>query len=265
MNPLRIGTFNLLHGIAMGPAPTDPDLLRTAAVELGADVLGIQEVDRHQERSGSVDQTAEIADAVGAAHWRFVPVVHGTPGEERGWHEGVHDDGENTDGPTYGIGMVSRLPVLSWRVKRFPAAPFAIPLVVPGPNRPRIVRIPDEPRAALAAVVDGPRGPFTVMTAHLSFVPGYNVRQLRAIARWAERFPGPVLLAGDFNLPGSLPRRITGWRALADGATYPSMNPKVQFDHVLAHGLRQDAVVSSQVHRLAVSDHCGLSVDLDLD
>ena len=279
MGTLRIATFNLLHGIPVaaaagfggnpgerptGPPPVDAGLLRASVVELDADVVGLQEVDRHQERSGSADQTAEVADALGAPHWRFVPALHGTPGESRGWSAATDDDGAETEGPTYGIGLVSRLPVRSWQVRRFAAAPFAIPLLVPGNPRPRVVRVPDEPRVALAAVIDGPAGPFTVVTAHLSFVPGFNVRQLRAVAHWAAGLPGPVLIAGDFNLPGSLPRRVTGWDALATCATYPSVRPRVQLDHVLGRGVDPGAVHEVAAHTLPVSDHCALSVDVDL-
>jgi endonuclease/exonuclease/phosphatase family metal-dependent hydrolase len=281
VDTLRIGTFNLLHGMGMvlpesmpdgaddrnrfvEPPPPDPALLRAAAAELDADVLGLQEVDRHQERSGGKDQTAEVADALGATHRRFVPAVHGTPGVEKDWTVATHDDGELTDGPTYGVGLVSRLPVLDWRVKRFDAAPFSIPLLVPGVPRPRLVRIPDEPRVALAAVIDGPSGPFSVVTAHLSFVPGYNLRQVRTLARWASNLPRPCFLIGDFNLPGALPRIATGWDQLAKVATYPSMRPKVQFDHVLARGLPAGSVHDVSAHSLAVSDHCALTVDVAL-
>lgn len=271
----RIGTFNLLHGIPVvgataqatrptGPPEPDLDLLRSSAAALDADVLGIQEVDRHQVRSGFADQTAAVAEALGAAHWRFAPAVHGTPGETKDWSAATADDGADTEGPTYGVGLVSRLPVLDWQVRRFAPAPFSIPLLIPAQPRPRLVRIPDEPRLALAAVIDGPAGPFTVVTAHLSFVPGYNVRQLRALARWARSLPGPVFIAGDFNLPGGIPRRVTGWESLAKGATYPSFKPRVQFDHVLAHGLATAAPRRATVHPLAVSDHCALTVDVGL-
>jgi endonuclease/exonuclease/phosphatase family metal-dependent hydrolase len=274
---LRIGTFNLLHGVAMsgrdasggssaiGPGGPVPDLqqLRAAVTELDADVLGLQEVDRHQDRSGSVDQTAEVAHALGAAHWRFVPAVHGTPGDATAWSISDSDDGQDTDGPTYGVGLVSRLPVLQWQVRRFAAAPFSIPLPVPGGDgRPRMLRVPDEPRVAIAAVIDGPNGPFSVVTAHLSFVPGYNVRQLRTLARWAAGLPGPVVIAGDLNLPGSLPRRLTGWDAPVKAPTYPSLRPKIQFDHVLTRGIAPGAVTDARAWPLAVSDHCAITIDV---
>ena len=131
----------------------------------------------------------------------------------------------STTGPTYGVGMASRWPVRRWWVRRFEPAPFSLPLLVPEQPRPRLLRIPDEPRVALAALVDGPAGVFTAVTCHLSFVPGYNIAQLRALTRWVARMPQPVVLLGDLNLPGALPRWSTGWQSLARVPTYPSYQP----------------------------------------
>lgn len=259
---MRVATFNLLHGRSLAHGGVDVEDLRAAARELDADVVGLQEVDRHQERSGVVDQTAEVAAALGAEHWRFVPAVSGTPGTLASWSLPPDDDGTATAGPMYGVGLVSRLPVRSWSVRRFGPAPVSMPLMVPG-NR-GLTRVPDEPRAAVAAVLDGPSGPMTVLTAHLSFVPGWNVAQLRALREWANGFPAPRLLLGDFNLPGALPRLVTRWTQLARVATYPSWRPRVQFDHVLAAGISEAAVHDVQAPRLPVSDHTALVVDLRL-
>lgn len=253
---MRIATFNLLSGRGVPDGTVSADNLRAAAEALDADVVGLQEVDRLQERSGGTDQTACVAEALGARWSRFVPAVEGTPGAA--WTPSSADDGADVEGPSYGLALVSRLPVLSWRVRRFGPAPVGLPLLVPGTRGLTTVR--DEPRVALAAVVEGPSGPFTVVTAHLSFVPGWNVRQLRAVSRWAAAFPGPRLLVGDFNLPGALPRLITGWSQLARVATYPSWRPRVQFDHVLSD--RPIAVSATRALQLPVSDHCALTVDL---
>ena len=257
---MRVATFNLLHGRSVAHGRVEVTDLRAAARELDADVLGLQEVDRHQERSGLVDQTAEVAAALGAAHWRFVPAVHGTPGRVVSWTRSGEDDGAMTTGPTYGVGLVSRHPVRRWSVRRFGPAPVGMPLMVPGQRG--LTRIPDEPRVALAAEIETPEGSLTVVTAHLSFVPGWNVAQLRALVRWAQGMPGPRLLVGDFNLPGPLPRLVSRWTQLARVATYPSWKPRVQFDHVLADGVPESAVHDVVAVRLPVSDHCALVVDL---
>jgi len=308
---IRLATYNVLHGMTVlggvpqpvrdvdgrvvGPPLVADDLpLRAAVATLDADVIGLQEIDVAQPRSGLSHQVRAAAEALGAPHWHFAASVVGTPGEG-GWTAGhdVHDQSSHphlrhllgrdademspphvlagddlpaTSGPLYGVGLVSRLPVLEWRATRFDPAPWTLPLLIPAEPRPRFVRVPDEPRAAIAAVVEGPRGPFTVVTAHLSFVPGYNVRQLRALRRWLGGLPRPLILLGDFNLPGTLPARITDWPSLVRQRTYPVMNPRVQLDHVLADGLtgEQRAGAVAEVHRLPVSDHAAVTVDLDL-
>jgi endonuclease/exonuclease/phosphatase family metal-dependent hydrolase len=258
---VRVATFNLLHGRSLTDGSVEEFALRAAAGVLDADVMGLQEVDRGQQRSHLVDQTAAVADALGARHWRFVPALRGTPGTDRGWTPASDDDRE-TGEPTYGVGLVSRLPVQSWHVRRFRPAPVGMPLMVPGSRG--LTHVHDEPRIGVAAVLDGPMGPMTVVTAHLSFMPGWNVAQLRTLARWARELPGPRLLIGDFNLPGALPRVTTRWAQLARAATYPSWRPRVQFDHVLADGIAESAVRDVQVLHLGVSDHCALAVDLEL-
>ena len=48
----RIATFNLLHGMGLRSGTAEPAALSAAARAVGADLIGLQEVDRHQERSG---------------------------------------------------------------------------------------------------------------------------------------------------------------------------------------------------------------------
>jgi endonuclease/exonuclease/phosphatase family metal-dependent hydrolase len=260
---VRLGTFNLLHGMALSAAEPGGERLAAVLHDLDADVLGLQEVDRRQPRSGGADQAELVADATGARWWRFVPTVLGTPAQ-RGWRPADVDDGRLVEGRSYGVALVSRLPVRAWRVRRFAAAPVRLPLLLPGPGgRPGVVVVPDEPRVAVAAVLEGPAGPFTVVATHLSFVPGFNVWQLRAIVRWTAGLPRPCLLVGDLNLPGGLPARVSGWRPLLRAATYPSWSPRVQLDHVLADGLDPMTVTRAGARRLGVSDHCAAAVDLE--
>lgn len=264
---IRVATFNLLHGRSLRDGGTDPAALTAAAGELDADIVGLQEVDRGQPRSGGVDQTALVAEALGAAQWRFAPSLHGTPGEDWAAADGDligpgADGSDGADGASYGVGLVSRFPVVRWQVHRFPAARASLPLLVPAEPRPRLLRVPDEPRSVIAAAVRTPHGLMTVATAHLSFVPGANAGQLRRIRRLLAGWPRPLLLLGDFNLPGGLPARLTRMTRLAAAPTYPSWAPRVQFDHVLGDGVSRDRVSEVRSLPLPVSDHCALSVDL---
>ncbi len=256
---MRLATFNVLHG--MSPADGRVDLTRFPAEigALGADVLGLQEVDRGQSRSGQADLAALAASAVGAdADYRYVPALTGTPGGR--WGAATDADEDRPDKPSYGIALVTRLAVRCWHVVRLRPAPMRSPVVVAG-TRARLALLQDEPRALLAAVVDGPGGRLTVATTHLSFVPGWNAWQLRRVCAELRRLPAPRILLGDLNLPGPLMRTLSGWRVLAKAATYPSPKPWVQLDHVLGHGTLP-AVTGVQARALTFSDHCALVVDL---
>ena len=281
---IRFATFNVLHGVPILGASTtgqqpiagmplgDDALLKEAVRSINADVIGLQEIDVWQPRSAMVHQVESVAASLSAEHWLFAASVSGTPGEP-GWTSGsdahIHgstDGGDVTEQtPLYGVGLVSRLPVLSWQTNRFDPAPLSLPLMVPSQPRPRFIKVADEPRSAIAAVIQGHHGVFTVATAHLSFVPGYNVKQLRQLRAWLAELPRPLIVMGDFNLPGSIPARITGYTSLVKQATYPSMRPTAQLDHILADGLSAAAIVGTAVVQpLPVSDHAAVSIDLDL-
>ena len=259
VGPVRLATVNLLGGRSVAHGRVEEDELRAAAAALDADVVVLQEVDQGQPRSHHVDQTAVVAAALGAGSWRFLPTLHGTPGE--GWTAADGDgSGGQPPGPAYGIGLVSRHPVTSWAVRRFMPAPVGLPLLVPGQG---LMHVDDEPRAALAARVETAVGPLTVIGTHLSFVPGWNVAQLRELVRWARTMPAPRVLMGDLNLPGRVVGVSTRWARAARVATYPSWNPRVQFDHVLLEPGTGLSVTATHRLRMPVSDHCALAVDVD--
>ncbi|MEU4163644.1 endonuclease/exonuclease/phosphatase family protein [Actinoplanes sp. NPDC026670] len=256
---MRLATFNLLHGRSLSDGTVHADRIHAAVADLDADVLGLQEVDRAQPRSGLLDLTALAADALGASVHRFAAAVVGTPGQTwEPWHSGA-DIGH----PQYGIALVSRFPVQRWQITQLPGAPVRSPVYVPDGG---LLLLRDEPRVLLAAVLDTPAGPLTVATTHLSFVPGWNVRQLRAAVRALRGLPGPRVLLGDLNMPAGPVRAFTGWRPLARAATFPNQSPKTQLDHVLADPRGAGTlgrVVQVRTPAVAVSDHRPLVVRLD--
>lgn len=267
MRHVRLATFNVFSGRSLRDGAVDADRLRAAAAQLDADVVGLQEVDRAQPRSGGLDLAAEVAAALGAPAqgWRFAPALLGTPGGSWQPAEGDLDD-SGAVVAAYGVALVSRLPVSSWHVVRLPASPLPAPVLVPSAEargRVRPVLLPDEPRVVLAAVLELPgSGTMTVAATHLSFVPGWNVVQLRRVVAALRRLPQPVVLLGDLNMPWPLPLLgARGWRPLARRATWPAPRPRVQLDHILATGTLPD-VVRAEALELPVSDHRALIVDL---
>ena len=254
---MRLASFNVLHGRSLADGEVSTSRLVAACASLGADVLVLQEIDRNQARSGGVDQTAAVAEGMHAVAWRFEPALVGEPGAT--WRAADDDDDPASAEAGYGVGMVSRLPVRAWHVVRLRAAKVRAPVAVPG-GRGRFILLPDEPRVALAAEIDAPTGPLLVATTHLSFVPGWNLVQLRRVTRALAGFGLPCVLLGDLNVPGPLPARSTGWNALAKVKTFPGAKPSMQIDHALGHGpLPVVAAVSAR--ELPLSDHRALVLD----
>ena len=99
----------------------DQQKLGEAVQAIGADVIGIQEVDEQLARSGMASQTALVAEAMNTHHWGFAPVMVGAPGEK--WRKlnsldphvitnenCASNRDSNVDG-NYGIGIVSKVGV----------------------------------------------------------------------------------------------------------------------------------------------------------
>jgi endonuclease/exonuclease/phosphatase family metal-dependent hydrolase len=273
---VRIATFNIQHGL--GPdGRVDNRRLADAVAALDADVVGLQEVDRRQARSGGVDQARLCATAMGAADHRFQPALAG-PFRYPGIRRRARGT-ERPDSPGYGIALLSRYPVRGWRTVLLPpATPWVWGRVQLGA---------DEPRVALAAWIDAPSGPLTVVCTHLSVyrfasvswagglarrtlgyrrgTPGERQaeRQVDYIRDGLARLPGPAVLLGDFNLRGSLPADRTGWRPLATDATFPRHDPRFQIDHILLDG-EADVRAEGRAVDTGVSDHRALVVDVEL-
>jgi len=285
---MRLATFNILHGQPVaGPADHAPNLgeddlvglpnghedLIAAVRELDADILGMQEVDSFQPRSGHANQTQLVARAMAAQFSLFVPSVIGTPGAVAGFrsstaHERDRAAEQDLTHVQYGVSMVSRVPVDRSHVEVFDPAPLSLPLLVQATPKAKFIKVRDEQRAAIAVIVEGSSGPMTVVTAHLSFVPGFNVKQLLAIKKWLADFPRPLIMMGDLNLPGKIPAAVTGWDPVFRGATFPSYSPKIQFDHVLVDGVAESQLdrirANTRAVRLPVSDHCAVITDVDI-
>lgn len=252
---MRLATFNILHGRSPADGEVNLGRFATAVAALDADVVALQEVDRDQPRSHGADLTAVAAEALGADHHRFVATLTGTPGL---WSAATGDLAP--DAAAYGIALVSRYPVLAWHTRTLAALPGPVPVSFHRGGPPTLVH--DEPRAALAADIEGPDGRVAVVATHLTFVPGWNAVQLRRLVASLAGHDRPIVLMGDLNLRGHLPERLTGWHALARADTFPAQAPHRQLDHVLADG---DLVAAGPAvaRDTGLSDHRALVVDVE--
>jgi endonuclease/exonuclease/phosphatase family metal-dependent hydrolase len=128
-------------------------------------------------------------------------------------------------------------------------------------KRPTLVR--DEPRVAVAAVLEGPNGQFTVANTHVSFIPRRNSLQLRQLVRSLEGTREPLVLMGDLNMEPRQAARVSGLRPIATGLTFPAQNPRRQLDHVLARGPVR-ATGAAAALQLPLSDHRALVVPCEV-
>jgi len=255
---VRLATFNILHGLSPEDGRVDVDRFADAVRRLDADVLALQEVDRNQDRSAHADLTAVAAAAMAAREHRFVAALSGTPGAT--WQPATGTEAADAGG--YGIALLSRYPVLAWETIRLPPVPVAVPMTFAGRRRPVLVR--DEPRVAVTAVIDTPRGEVTVAAVHLTFIPGWNAHQLRRLTSALRTCTGPVVLMGDLNMGVGQATRFSRMQPLALAPTFPADRPQRQIDHILTDDLTGLAAAPGvgTSHRLALSDHRALSVDL---
>jgi endonuclease/exonuclease/phosphatase family metal-dependent hydrolase len=271
---MRVTSWNLLHGMAIPPSndlAADLIKLGEAIQAIGADVIGIQEVDEQLARSGHASQTALVAEAMSTQHWGFAPVMVGAPGEK--WRklnsldanvitiENVQANRQSNVDGNYGIGIVSKVPVKYWDRLELGNSPFGMPLVIPAENKKgkqsvRMIYVADEPRVALAATLDNG---WTIINTHLSFVPFVNYRQLRKIKKWATelaaKYGTQTLIIGDMNLPKGLPAVASKWNSLVEQNSYPSWGGKVQFDYILSDSLKPDQYQALPTLNTGVSDH----------
>jgi endonuclease/exonuclease/phosphatase family metal-dependent hydrolase len=160
----------------------------------------------------------------------------------------------------YGIALLSRFPATTWQVVRMPRIPVKFPLYLREPRK--VIVVDEEPRAAVIGAFETPLGPVTVANTHLSFVPGWNRRQLRRLTQDLRAFPGSRVLTGDLNLTTTAARRWSGMRPLAHAATFPAPAPQRQLDHLLT----DDPDLFARdfwTPEMPLSDHRPLVVDVE--
>ncbi len=254
---MKVISWNILHGEKLpisGPAMGWAE----ACAHLGADILGLQEVDENQPRSGNSKQIEEIAAQIGTTHWAYARTVIGTPGEA--WRKPAAGEGvlhAEFNEPSYGIGLISKIPVTRWSRVELGRSWVGLPLPVQSAKGARFVYVKDEPRVALIAELENG---FTVAVTHLSFVPFVNYFQLRKLQRVMKRLSGKKIIMGDLNLGWNIPGRFTRWKSLHTAKSYPSWKPAIQFDYILAE---KSVPVTPLIHpKIGVSDHASIGVEI---
>ena len=276
---MRITSWNLLHGQG---AANFRAIANTLGVGNSDFVIGVQEVDAYQDRSNQVFQVGQLASELGAKHFAFVRCVIGTPGFK--WRKVRKDEAilitntssaKDDNPPSYGIGLITNIPVTKWEILPLGKSVIGLPLVFPagdadvlstGSSKPklRFIYVKDEPRYAVAAQLENG---FTVVNMHLSFVPFVNLFQLWRVKCWLSKMPGKHILLGDLNLPFDWPVKFSKWKSLVSMASYPTWQPKIQFDYILSDNFGVDKASNKLIRpvylKSDISDHLPVTIEIN--
>ena len=284
---MKVISWNILHGQPLPPPDPWMNLEQSRAVLKEASrrlhesfkgddfIIGLQEVDLHQERSAGLHQVEELAQSLGAKHFAYAPAIFGTPGSA--WRKAkrgevkifteseIETEALDAAGPMYGIGMVTSLPVRKWHRCELGKSPVGVHMRFPEGDSYKTIYVEDENRVALAAELENG---FTVIVTHLSFVPLANLIQYWRVLIWAMRLPGKVIIMGDLNLPWNIPQKFSLRRSMKSQITWPIWEPKFQLDYLLVPRFRKWAknlhLNEYEIPDLAMSDHHPHGIDIQL-
>lgn len=227
---IRVLAYNIHHAEGMDSVV---DLRRLARLIADAepDLVAVQEVDSVVDRTGDVDQAAELGRLTGLEprFGSFMPY----------------------QGGSYGMAVLSRLPVVRSDNLRLPDGA--------------------EPRTALAVTVRLPRSgvPLRFVGIHFYRTAEERLAQAVSLEEQLGAEAVPTVLAGDFNSrPGSevMGHLAAGWTVVEKGEdsfTFPSYAPDHEIDYVLMRPSGSFEILQQRVLEEPVaSDHRPILVDL---
>ncbi len=234
MAALTIGSLNLHCGLSAAGWPFD---VPAALASLDADVIAVQEAWWAADGTAP-DDVAAAADKLGAELIR-VPLAGRTSLGDLGITP-------NPDRGSWGIGVLSRLPVTSQETIDLGQAPG-------DSNR----------RAALICTIEAPGGwLLRLVSTHLThrFTSPVQLYKLtQQLARGDDHLP--TVIAGDLNMPRLATWIAAGYAPTVRGRTFPADRPVIQLDHLLV--TPQLTVAGAAVLGPVGSDHLPVRARLD--
>ncbi|TPM33007.1 endonuclease/exonuclease/phosphatase family protein [Mesorhizobium sp. B2-3-5] len=294
---MKLVSYNIQYGFG---SDERYDLSRAARIVDGADIIALQEVERHWQRSNFDDQPELLSRLLPDYYWVYGPAFDMDASERR--------DGRLVNRRRqFGTMMLSKLPIVWSRLHALPMR--------------RTLRPLNTRNAALECLIRTPAGPVRVLSLHLAHIAAEErleqIEYLLAEHRRAPTDGGPwsgvddeparnwtsgeaepenppaAIWMGDFNMePGSAEyRRIVGSTPYHRGAAYldgfvdaaaVAIEPAADFhthekiidgrlakrrlDHCFVGGMFAGRVrsVGSDIGEVA-SDHFPVRVDIDLE
>lgn len=221
---LRVLSYNIHHGRGIDDSV---NLERLAKVinACHPDLVALQEVDNRTQRTGGVDQTAELSKLTGL-HAQFARQI-------------------DFEGGQYGQALLSRWPLSDLQIHWLPGEP----------DRER--------RIVATCSVNLPGRPLLFGTTHLHHANvDFRLRQARAIGEAFDGRPETIILAGDLNAEpehapvAELLKTWTVVHSAEDLRTFPTVDPTKQIDYIFYRPSDRLHIVSAEVIDEAMaSDH----------
>ncbi|PTE09998.1 endonuclease/exonuclease/phosphatase family protein [Mesorhizobium helmanticense] len=294
---MKLVSYNIQYGFG---SDGRYDLARCAKVVAGADIIALQEVERHWLRTNEDDQPALLCQLLPGYHWVYGPGFDMDASEQR--------DGRIVNRRRqFGTMILSKLPIAWSRLHTLPMR--------------RTLRPLNTRNAALECMIRTPAGPVRFFSLHLAHIAAeerleqidYLLAEHRRSSleggpwsgvddeparNWSNGEPAPenplaAIWMGDFNMePDSAEyRRIAGGTPYHRGAAYldgfvdaaaVAREPAADFhthekiiegklakrrlDHCFVGGMFAGRVrsVSADIGEI-VSDHFPLRIDIDLE
>ena len=257
---MRLVTYNIQYGRGKDGRF---DLARIAAEVAGADLIALQEVERHWPRSGDCDQPAELARLLGDYHWVYGPGVD--------LHAAAAPPGAGSGARRRQFGnlLLARTPILAARNHLLPKRASLGPMSLQ--------------RSALECLIGTGAGMIRFYSVHLTHLAAATrlpqVEALLAIdaraqvegaaiaagddlkEEWRSEglpppMPGLAILMGDFNAEPDSEEyaRIVGPRSEYGGRV---VGPAGFCDAWVEAGHREDEGVSAEINGRPVRlDYC---------
>ena len=222
---MKFMSFNTQHCLNYLEGRIDFELMAKTILELGADVVGLNEIRGEGSHPEYTRQTEALAERCGMKYYYFAPAIEFDKG-------------------LYGNAIISRVPIER-----------AENIKIPDPN-PRAYRGYYETRCVLKATL---AGGITALVTHFGLNPDEQENAVRTVIESLEM--QRCVLMGDFNLPPEsellLPirARMRDTAELFGGErlSWPSDKPTVKIDYIF---ISPDLVVSSaDIPAVVASDH----------